>query len=125
MRAMTRALLATVVAFGLAVGPADAAKKKKRVYYAPPSRAAAYLPPDRTVIRIDGVTRIVVNHRSYLDPGTAVSVGEGSYRDYMLPPGGDPGRASWWFMGPDHRAAGRWPMPSAFDLPGFNPNTPF
>jgi hypothetical protein len=125
MRAITPALLAAVVAFGLAASPADAAKKKKRVYSAPPSRAAVYPAPDRTVIRINGVTRIVVNRRSYLDPGTEVSVGEGSYRDYVLPPGGDPGRSNWFMGGPDYRGAGSWPLPSAFDLPGFNPNTPF
>ncbi|HEU0115345.1 MAG TPA: hypothetical protein VFQ80_11745, partial [Thermomicrobiales bacterium] len=66
----------------------------------------------------------LVTRRSYLDGGTEVSPGDRSYHDYVAPPGGDPGRTNW-FMGPDVRGAGRWPLPSAFELPGYNPNTPF
>jgi hypothetical protein len=112
MHSIISGVLAAVVALGLAAGPADAAKKKRS--YAPASRAALYPGPDRTVIRIDGVTRIVVNRRSYLDPGTAVAPNEGSYRDYVFPTGGDPGHPNW-FYGRDLRGAGHWPLPGPFD----------
>ena len=82
--------------------------------------------PTKTIIhdQYGHTTVIVVPRRSYLDPGTEVSVGEGSDRDYMLPPGGDPGRPNW-FYGPDVRGAGSFPLPGPFYIPGFNPNTPF
>jgi hypothetical protein len=112
-----------VLVIGLGVETSEAAKKKKRVT-APAGRTTIYRAPDRTVVRIDGVTRIIVNRRSYLDAGTEVSTGDRSYRDYAFAPGGDPGRANW-FMGPDVRGAGRWPLPGAFDLPGYNPFAPF
>jgi hypothetical protein len=109
---------------GLGVDTADAAKKKKRVA-APPNGTTVYrAAPDRTVVRIDGVTRIIVNRRSYLDAGTETSIGDRSYRDYAFAPNGDPGRSNW-YMGPDVRGAGRWPLPGAFDVPGLNPFAPF
>ena len=35
---------------------------------------------------------VIPRRRSYLDTGTEVSIGDRSFRDYVLPPGGDPGR---------------------------------
>jgi len=67
---------------------------------------------------------VIPRRRSYLDTGTEVSVGDRSFRDYVLPPGGDPGRP-YWFFGPDYQGTGRRPLPSAFDRTGINPNTPF
>jgi hypothetical protein len=85
--------------------------------------------PTRTIIHNpNGTTTIIVHpRRSYLDPGTEVSVGAGSERDYMLPPGGDPGRP-YWYYGPDSTsgpAAGGYMIGLPYYLPGFNPNTPF
>ncbi len=64
--------------------------------------------PTRTIIHNpNGTTTVIeVPRRSYLDVGTEVSIGDGSYHDYVLPPDGDPGRP-YWFMGPDVRGAGR------------------
>jgi hypothetical protein len=109
MHSMISGCLAGVVALGLAAGPADAAKKKRT--YVRYTRTVLYPPPDRTVIRVNGVTRIVVNRRSYLDPGTAVAPSE---RDYVFPTGGDPGHPNW-FYGRDMRGAGHWPLPGPFD----------
>ena len=39
-------------------------------------------------------------------------------------PDGDPGRP-YWNAGPDHQGHGRYPLPSAYDGTGINPNTPF
>jgi len=51
-------------------------------------------------------------------------VGDRSYRDYVLPPGGDPGRPNW-YMGPDVQGKGGYPIAEPFYIPGLNPNTPF
>jgi hypothetical protein len=53
-----------------------------------------------------------------------VSVGDRTFHDYVRLPGGDPGRP-YWFFGPDLQGTGRYPLPSAFDGTGINPNTPF
>jgi hypothetical protein len=118
-------LLAAALTIAFGAGPSEAAKKKKRVV-SPAARAvvAPAPAPDRTVVTIDGVTRIIVNRRSYLDAGTEVSPGDRGYTHYVLPPSGDPGRSNW-FMGPDVRGAGRWPLPGAYDLPGYSPYAPF
>ena len=83
--------------------------------------------PTRTIIHNpDGTTTMIVTpRRSYFDPGTEVSVGDRGITDYMLPPGGDPGRPNW-FYGPDRTGAGGYPLPRPFYLPGYNPaTTPF
>lgn len=119
--------LAALIAVGVSAAHAQntPTKKKKRVVTTTTVTRSAPAPvQDATVVRIGGVTRIIVNRRSYLDAGTETSTGDRGYRDYAMPPGGDPGRPNW-DMGPDRRGAGRWPLPSAFDLPGYNPNTPF
>jgi hypothetical protein len=67
---------------------------------------------------------VIPRHRSYLDTGTEVSVGDRSFRDYVLPPGGDPGRP-YWFFGPDVQGTDRKPLPSAFDGTRLSPNNPF
>jgi hypothetical protein len=113
MRLMTTGFLTAALVAGIAAASADAATKKK-ARSAPPGVAAIYPAPDRTVVRVNGVTRIIVNRRSYLDPGTEVSPHERSFQDYAFPTGGDPGRSSW-FYGPDYRGAGHWPLPGPFD----------
>jgi hypothetical protein len=89
------------------------------------SARGTVIQPTRTIIHnANGTTTvIVVPRRSYLDVGTEVSVGDTSYRDYMLPPNGDPGRPFWRY-GPNWTGIG-YPMVGTFWLPGFNPNTPF
>ncbi len=120
-------VVAALAALSACAGSAAAATKKKQ-QQAPVMRSAAgtVIEPTKTIIhdQYGHTTVIVVPRRSYLDPGTEVSVGEGSDRDYMLPPGGDPGRP-YWFYGPDVRGAGSFPLPGPFYIPGFNPNTPF
>jgi hypothetical protein len=130
MRSLAVIAAATAV-FAVGAASADPALKKPRPVVQHPvalqrSAAGTVIQPTTTIIH-DGnghTTVIVVPRRSYLDPGTEVSVGDGSYMDYMLPPGGDPGRQNWSF-GPDLQGKGRYPMPSAFDGTGINPNTPF
>jgi hypothetical protein len=113
MHSMTTALVAVVVGLGLAAGPADAAKKKRGPVYARPVAAYPAPAPDHTVVRINGRTRIIVNRRSYLDPGPEIGPNERSYRDYVFPTGGDPGHPNW-FYGPDYRGAGHYPLPGPF-----------
>jgi hypothetical protein len=67
-------------------------------------------------------TRITVRPRSYLDGGTQVVPGERKFSDYAFPPtymNGSP-YASW-----DPTGTHRAPLPMPFELPGYNPYTPF
>ena len=109
--------------------PAAAAKKQPPTPQPVLERSASgtIIQPTTTIIPDGyGHSRIIVipRHRSYLDTGTEVSVGDRSFRDYVLPPGGDPGRP-YWFFGPDVQGTGRKPLPSAFDGTGLSPNNPF
>jgi hypothetical protein len=108
---------------------AETHSKKRQLPPAPPVERTAsgtVIQPTTTIIPGPNGQRTVIvipRQRSYLDTGTEVSVGDRSYRDYMLSPGGDPGRPNWWF-GPDVQGKGSYPF-GAFNIPGFNPNTPF
>lgn len=124
-------VVGTLIAVVSAVSsPAIADPPKKH----PPAPAAVersasgtIIQPTTTIINGPNGQRTVIiipRQRSYLDTGTEVSVGDRSYRDYMLPPDGDPGRPNW-FIGPDVQGRGSYPLPGAFGIPGFNPNTPF
>ena len=121
------ALVAVVLAVS-SPAVADPAKKQHR----PPaaierSASGTVIQPTTTIINGPNGQRtviVVTRQRSYLDTGTEVSVGDRGYMDYMLPPGGDPGRPNW-FIGPDFQGRGSYPLPGAFSIPGFNPNTPF
>jgi len=107
--------------------PANAATKKPPQPAVERSAAGTIIQPTTTIIPDGNGHRTIIiipRQRSYLDTGTEVSVGDRSFRDYMLPPGGDPGRPNW-FYGPDVQGAGRYPLPSAFDGTGINPNSPF
>lgn len=123
--ALLSAFLVLSAAYG---GGADAATRvKKHPIAVARARGATVIQPTRTIIHNrDGTTTIIVTprHRSYLDPGTEVYVGEGSQRDYMLPPAGDPGRPDWWY-GPDHSGGAYYMVREPYYLPGINPNTPF
>jgi hypothetical protein len=109
--------------------PAAAAKKQPFAQQQVVERSASgtIIQPTTTIVP-DGTGRnrviVIPRRRSYLDTGTEVSVGDRTFNDYVLPPGGDPGRPNW-FYGPDFQGTGRKPLPSAFDGTGINPNTPF
>jgi hypothetical protein len=120
-----------VIAFCLAVsaitvaGPAGAETKKNPPQPVYRSAAGTIIQPTRTIIHNpDGTTTIIVQRRSYLDPGTEVPVGYGSHMDYAFPPGGDPGRP-YWFYGPDQHGIGGLPLAQPFLLPGINQSNPF
>ena len=121
-------VIAALLAVAAAQMGSAAAATKKKPPVAPLQRSVAgtVIQPTRTIIHNpDGTTTIYVTpRRSYLDTGTEVSVGDRGFRDYIFPPDGDPGRANW-FYGPDQTGSGGMPLPRAFYLPGFNPNTPF
>lgn len=115
-----------VAVFATLASSADAATKKKQQPAIMRTASGTIIQPTRTIIHNpNGTTTVItVPRRSYLDIGTEVSPGDTTYMDYMLPPGGDPGHANW-FFGPDLTGSGGYPLPGAFSLPGFNPNTPF
>ena len=119
-------IAAAIAVLSAVAAPAGAATKKQQPVAVARSASGTVIQPTTTIIH-DGyghTTVIVIPRRSYLDIGTEVSVGDRSFRDYVLPPGGDPGRSNW-FYGPDLQGHGRYPLPSAFDGTGINPNTPF
>ena len=131
VRPLTGAIFSGLMVGVLAttVMPAAAAKKQPPTPQPVVERSASgtIIQPTTTIIPDGyGHSRIIVipRHRSYLETGTEVSVGDRSFRDYVLPPGGDPGRP-YWFFGPDVQGTGRKPLPSAFDGTGLSPNNPF
>jgi hypothetical protein len=117
-------IVAAIAIVSACSGPAGAATKKQPLVLR--SARGTVIQPTRTIIHNpNGTTTVIeVPRRSYLDVGTEVSIGDGSYHDYVAPPDGDPGRP-YWFMGPDVRGAGRYPLPAAFDVPGINPFNPY
>jgi hypothetical protein len=120
------ALIAATAALAMVAVPAGAATKKPQPMVER-SVNGTIIQPTTTIIPDGNGHRTIIiipRHRSYLDTGTEVSVGDRDFRDYMLPPGGDPGRPNW-FMGPDVQGGGGYPLPRPFYLPGYNPNTPF
>jgi hypothetical protein len=126
------AVVAGLLVVAAQAGSADAAiRKHQRVVMHRPvvmrSAAGTVIQPTRTIIRHpDGSATVIVipRRRSYLETGTEVSPGDRSFMDYMLPPGGDPGRPNW-FYGPDTTGTGGYPLPRPLYIPGFNPDTPF
>ena len=122
------AVLAAASAVSALTGvSAFAAPKKPPPQVVERSASGTIIQPTTTIIHDeDGHTTVIVipRRRSYLDTGTEVSIGDRSFQDYAFPPGGDPGRP-YWDAGPDFQGHGRYPLPSAFDGTGINPNTPF
>ena len=121
-------IAAAIAVCSASAAPALAAKKKPpQPMVVARSVNGTIIQPTTTIIHdTAGHTTVIVipRPRSYLDTGTEVSVGDRSFQDYVFPPGGDPGRPNW-FFGPDLQGRGSYPLPSAFSVPGFNPNTPF
>ena len=131
MRPLTGVTFSVLMAAVLAATTTPAAAAKKQPPTPQPvlerSASGTIIQPTTTIIPDGyGHNKIIVipRRRSYLDTGTEVSVGDRSFRDYVLPPGGDPGRP-YWFYGPDVQGTGRRPLPSAFDGTGLSPNNPF
>jgi hypothetical protein len=131
VRPLTGAALISLCAAVLAASAMPAAAAKKQPLTSQPvierSAGGTIIQPTTTIIPDgNGHNKVIVipRRRSYLDTGTEVSVGDRTFQDYVLPPGGDPGRP-YWFYGPDVQGTGRKPLPSAFDGTGINPNTPF
>ena len=101
----TSAVIAVAAAIVAAAGSAQAAPRYRTQPQPdlPRTASGTVIRPTTTILHDGyGHTRVIVvpRSRSYLDTGTEVSVGDRSFQDYMLPPGGDPGRPNW-FMGPD------------------------
>ena len=118
-------IVAAMAVMAAQAGPAGAATRKPQPVVMR-SAAGTVIEPTKTIIHHPNgtTTVIVIPRRSYLDTGTEVSIGDRGFMDYMLPPGGDPGRPNW-FIGPDVGGAGRYPLPGLGSIPGFNPDTPF
>ena len=122
--AVTAAAMALVSA---GYAPANAATKKPPQPVVERSAAGTIIQPTTTIIPDGNGHRTIIiipRHRSYLDTGTEVSVGDRGYRDYMLPPGGDPGRPNWWY-GPDQSGGAFYMVRQPYYLPGINTNNPF
>ncbi len=118
-------VLAALTAASVALAGAANAAPRKRHRFVERSAAGTVIQPTRTIIHHpDGTTTIIVTpRRSYLNPGTESSPGDSTQFDYMLPPGGDPGRANWWY-GPDE-TGGAYMVRRPFYMPGINTDTPF
>ncbi len=130
VRALIGAIFSSLMVAVLAASATPAAAAKKQPAPQPVverSASGTIIQPTTTIIPDgNGHSRVIIipRRRSYLDTGTEVSVGDRTFRDYVLPPGGDPGRP-YWFFGPDFQGTGRYPLPSAFDGTGLSPNNPF
>jgi hypothetical protein len=127
MRVFAVAITA-LAALAFQTGFAGAATKKVQPEPVMRSASGTVIQPTKTIIHHeDGTTTvIVIPRRSYLDTGTEVSVGDRHFRDYAMPPGGDPGRANWTMGGPDLSGNGNYlPMTAPLYIPGFNPDSPF
>ena len=75
--------IALVGALGLAAAPADAAPKKKVVRVAAARGSTVYVSRDENGRKR---TRIIIQKRSYLDPGTETFPGERGDHDYAQLP---------------------------------------
>jgi hypothetical protein len=110
-----------------AATPAAAQSRQPQQQPVERSPSGTVIQPTTTILHDgSGHTTVIVipRRRSYLDTGTEVSVGDRGFQDYMLPPGGDPGRP-YWFAGPDVQGKGRYPLPGAFNGTGINVYSPF
>ena len=106
--------LAICTAIGLWAAPADAAPKK-RVAVTDARGATVYTSRDEDGRRR---TKVIIQKRSYLDPGTEVFPGENNGHNYAF----SPNHSATSIL--DNTVAGnRSPLPGPFDLP--SKNNPF
>jgi hypothetical protein len=104
---------AALAAIGLLAAPASAAPQKKRVAYVDARGHTVYTSRDEDGRRR---TRIIIQKRSYLDPGTEVFPGENSDHRYAHSPNSHATSVL------DNTAFGtnRSALPGAFTLPSRN-----
>jgi hypothetical protein len=100
-----------VAAFGLAAAPAQA-QTKKRVAVTTAS-GTRYVVVDESGRQR---TKVIVQQRSFLDPGTEVMPGDRKYTDYVYPLGYSPTSV----IDNTNGGGNRFPLPGPFDLPGKN-----
>lgn len=110
------ATIAATAAIGLLAAPATAAPQKKRVAYVDARGHTVFTSRDEDGRRR---TRIIIQRRSYLDPGTEVFPGENSDHNYAFSANHHAESVL------DNTAFGRSqsPVPGPFTLP--SKNTPF
>lgn len=120
-------IIAAALAVVSAQSTAATAQTKKRQIVVQRSASGTVIQPTRTIIHHpNGTTTVYVTPRSYLDTGTEVSVGDRGFTNYAFPPGGDPGRSSVWYYGPDTtNVVGAFSPARPFYLPGYDPYSPF
>ena len=108
-------VIAATAAVGLLAAPASAAPKK-RTYVADARGSTVYTSRDEDGRRR---TKIIIQKRSYLDPGTEVFKGENSDHRYAYSPGHKANGVL------DNTAFGtsQSPLPNGFNVP--SRNTPF
>ena len=125
MRVIASLVTVFVVGLSCIAASAQTPPKKKNQPSVQRSAAGTVIQPTRTIIHNpDGSTTvIVVQRRSYLDVGNEVPVGYPRTNDYAFPPGGDPGRSTWYF-GPDSAGLAGTPLAQPFLIPGFSPGYP-
>jgi hypothetical protein len=115
------AFVVATVALASAAVPSTLAAPRKNQPQVLRSASGTPIQPTRTIIHNpNGTTTVIVQRRSYLDPGTEVPIGYPGRLDYAFPPGGDPGRP-YWFYGPDQSGVGGVVLAPWFHLPGINP----
>lgn len=117
MRLRTLALVSAALGaflgfWAVASAPADAAPRKKVVYVAGRGSTVFVHRGEDGRTR----TRIIVQRRSYLDPGTEVLPGERKFTDYAFPPT----YSSYSSIPGSSNPAGfqnpKWPLPGPFEL---------
>ena len=119
LRPLTAVAAIAVTMVAAATVPARAAQRQAQPQAAPVERSPSgtIIQPATTIIP-DGTghARVIIipRRRSYLDLGTEVSVGDRSFRDYVVALGAILVGPNW-FYGPDVQETGRKPLPSAFD----------
>ena len=122
---ITAAVAVASVQAGAAAAQTNQTKQRQIVVQR--SASGTVIQPTRTIIHHpNGTTTVYVTPRSYLDTGTEVSVGDRGFTNYIFPPGGDPGRGSVWYYGPDTtNVVGGFSPARPFYLPGYDPYSPF
>jgi|SRR5581483_6789327 len=82
MRLRIVAVVSCAAAFGLLAGPVDAAPKQKRVVYSNRDHTVFVSRDEDGRTR----TRVIIQKRSFLDPGTEQFPGERSVHEYAMLP---------------------------------------
>ncbi len=110
MRAKIAAILVTGAFAAVGLSAPVQAQSKTRVV-APPGSATQYIERDE-----QGRTRakVIVQRRSFLDPGPELPPGVAKFTDYVYPPGYSPTSE----IDNTLRGGIRTPLPGPFDLPG-------